>query len=451
MATKQNSPRIRILALASLGGALEYYDFVVFVFLTPVIGKLFFASTIPEWAREVQTFGIFAAGYVVRPLGGIIMAHFGDTRGRKRMFTFSVLLMAIATFIIALLPTYSSIGVAAPLLLLAMRMLQGTALGAEAPGGWVFGAEHAKQGHVGLAVGLLTGGLSLGILLGSVVAAALTFAYSPPQIADGRWRIPFFLGGIFGLTAMFLRRWLDETPVFEQMRERAALCRELPLRRLLRSHRSAVVTSMIGTCSLIAMIVVVILMTPALLQHSFRLSPDVTQVANLAGAAGLCIGNIATGAAADRFGTRRVGGIMFGLLIAATYALSGILLFAGGALFADDLLSATAQTLAWMVVFFFASPAASAAYLTVSETFPLEIRALAIAFFYAIGTAIGGVVGPALFGALISTGSRGSVAIGYVIGALMMICAAMAEARWGVAAERKPLETVSRPLSFIES
>jgi MFS family permease len=388
MATKQNSPRIRILALASLGGALEYYDFVVFVFLTPVIGKLFFASTIPEWAREVQTFGIFAAGYVVRPLGGIIMAHFGDTRGRKRMFTFSVLLMAIATFIIALLPTYSSIGVAAPLLLLAMRMLQGTALGAEAPGGWVFGAEHAKQGHVGLAVGLLTGGLSLGILLGSVVGTALTFAYSPQQIADGRWRIPFFLGGIFGLTAMFLRRWLDETPVFEQMRERAALCRELPLRRLLRSHRSAVVTSMIGTCSLIAMIVVVILMTPALLQHSFRLSPDVTQVANLAGAAGLCIGNIATGAAADRFGTRRVGGIMFGLLIAATYALYLC------AAHRPDLIVPV-----YLLAGFGAGASVIAPILMVAA-FPPEIRFTGVSFSYNVATAVTGGITPVLVSSL---------------------------------------------------
>jgi MFS family permease len=103
-----------------------------------------------------------------------------------------------------------------------------------------------------------------------------------------------------------------------------------------------------------------------------------------------------------------------------------------------------------MVVFFFASAAASSAYLTVSETFPLEIRALAIAFFYAIGTGAGGVGGPILFGVLISTGSRGNVAIGYAIGAALMLFAAAVEMRFGVAAERKPLEAVSRPLSLVD-
>ena len=101
-------------------------------------------------------------------------------------------------------------------------------------------------------------------------------------------------------------------------------------------------------------------------------------------------------------------------------------------------------------MFFFASAAASSAYLTVSEIFPLEIRALAIAFFYAIGTAIGGIAGPLLFGVLIETGSRDSVAAGYAIGAVLMIGAAVVEARWGVAAERKSLEAVSRPLAFID-
>ena len=143
---------VRILSLASIGGALEFYDFVIFVFLANVIGKLFFAASLPEWVRQAQTFGIFAAGYLARPLGGIVMAHFGDTRGRKRMFTLSVLLMAIPTLLIGLLPTYQSIGLGAPLLLLSMRVLQGVAIGGEAPGAWVFVAEHARRGRVGFAL-----------------------------------------------------------------------------------------------------------------------------------------------------------------------------------------------------------------------------------------------------------------------------------------------------------
>jgi MFS family permease len=111
------------------------------------------------------------------------------------------------------------------------------------------------------------------------------------------------------------------------------------------------------------------------------------------------------------------------------------------------MLTAAQQTFAWMAIFFFASAAASSAYLTVSETFPLEVRALAIAFFYAVGTGIGGVGGPWLFGILIDTGSRWSVYGGYILGAALMLAAAVVAARYGVAAERKPLEQVCRPLS----
>jgi MFS family permease len=137
-------------------------------------------------------------------------------------------------------------------------------------------------------------------------------------------------------------------------------------------------------------------------------------------------------------------------MIAFTYATSGILLAVSGYLFMQGTLSAPMQTLAWTVIFFFASSAASSAYLTVSETFPLEIRALAIAFFYAIGTGIGGVAGPWLFGMLIDTGSRASLFGGYILGSVLMIAAALVAWRWGVAAERKSLETVARPLALVE-
>lgn len=145
--TTFKTPRLKpqdykTLALAALGGALEFYDFIIFVFFAAVIGEIFFPSDIPEWLRQLQTFAIFAAGYLARPLGGIIMAHFGDKVGRKKMFSLSILLMALPTLAMGALPGWDAIGLAAPLLMLLMRMLQGAAIGGEVPGAWVFVAEH---------------------------------------------------------------------------------------------------------------------------------------------------------------------------------------------------------------------------------------------------------------------------------------------------------------------
>jgi MFS family permease len=136
-------------------------------------------------------------------------------------------------------------------------------------------------------------------------------------------------------------------------------------------------------------------------------------------------------------------------MIAGTYAISGILLLATAWLFVHGYLIATEQTIAWCVVFFFASAAASSAYLTVSESFPLEVRALAIAVFYALGTGIGGIAGPWLFGSLIGTGDRALVAWGYVLGSVLMIVAALVELKLGVAAERCSLEDIAAPLSSV--
>jgi MFS family permease len=159
-------------------------------------------------------------------------------------------------------------------------------------------------------------------------------------------------------------------------------------------------------------------------------------------AAGNFLGPLVLGRLFDTLGRRA--------MITFTYGASGALLALSGYLFSIGALSAETQTVAWMVIFFFASPAASSAYLTVSETFPLEVRALAIALFYAIGTGIGGVAGPALFGALIDTGSRGSVFAGYLLGAGLMVAAASIAWRYCIAAERRTLESVTRPLAFVE-
>lgn len=296
----------RTLVLSALGGALEFYDFIIFVFFAVVIGQLFFPPDMPDWLRQLQTFGIFAAGYLARPLGGIVMAHFGDLLGRKRMFMLSILLMSLPTLAIGLLPTYVVIGIWAPLLLLTLRIMQGAAIGGEVPGAWVFVSEHVAPRHAGFACGTLTAGLTGGILLGSLVATAVHKAYTPAELLSEGWRVPFILGGLFGLLSVWLRQWLQETPVFKEMQARQMLADELPLKTVIREHRSAIILTMFMTWLLSAAIVVMILMTPVLVQKLYAIPATVALQANSIATLFLSIGCVVFGALSDRFGAGRV-------------------------------------------------------------------------------------------------------------------------------------------------
>ncbi|POP41367.1 MFS transporter [Superficieibacter electus] len=322
-----NRQDYKTLTLAALGGALEFYDFIIFVFFAAVVGDLFFPEHIPEWLRQVQTFGIFAAGYLARPLGGIVMAHFGDLVGRKKMFTLSILLMAVPTLAIGLLPTYATAGLAAPVLLLLMRILQGAAIGGEVPGAWVFVAEHVPEHRIGIACGTLTAGLTVGILLGSVVATLINTAMSQQTIHEIGWRLPFLLGGAFGLIAMYLRRWLQETPIFMEMQQRKVLAQELPVKAALVRHKKAVIISMLLTWLLSAGIVVVILMSPVWLQKQYGFAPALTLQANSIATVMLCFGCLIAGLAVDRFGASKtfiIGSAMLACSGWMFYHLAGV-------------------------------------------------------------------------------------------------------------------------------
>jgi MFS family permease len=293
--------QLRTLALASLGGALEFYDFVIFVFFAATMGELFFPPHMPEWMRLVQTFGIFAAGYLARPLGGVVMAHFGDLSGRKRMFMLSILLMAIPTLLMGLLPTYAQAGVLAPLLLLLLRVMQGAAIGGEAPGAWVFVSEHVSPRHRNLACGALSAGLCAGILIGSLVARAINASFDEPQLLAWGWRLPFVLGGLFGMLAMLLRRRLHETPVFAELKARRALAAGLPLKAVLREHAGAVLLAMLLTWLLTAAVVVTLLMMPTLLQ-TMGVDRGAALSGNTLAICATILANLVAGWLADRFG-----------------------------------------------------------------------------------------------------------------------------------------------------
>jgi MFS family permease len=312
--------------------------------------------------------------------------------------------------------------------------------------------------------------------VGAAVGAAASIVLLDPALLppDVGWRTAFGIGATLSLVIFFMRLWIPESPRWLATHGRAHEAEaivadieqsfrrhghELPpgpfpmIRLRARAHTplAEVALTLLRTqkqrtfvgLSLMAsqaFFYNAIFFTYALILTDFYgIAADAVGWYILPFAAGNFLGPLLLGRFFDTLGRRP--------MITLTYALSGILLAGTGALFAADAVSASTLTVAWSVIFFFASAAASSAYLTVSETFPLEIRALAIAFFYAVGTGIGGIIGPWLFGALIETGSRTSVFAGYLLGALLMIAAAVVAALWSVAAERKALETVARPLA----
>ena len=262
--SKINKKDFKTLALSSLGGTLEFYDFIIFVFFASIISKHFFPDTLSDTWKSVNTYGIFAAGYLARPLGGIVMAHFGDKFGRKNMFMLSILLMVIPTFLLAIVPTFESIGYAAPIFLILVRISQGIAVGGELPGAWVFISEHAPKERRNLYLSFLTASVTAGILLGALVYLGIYAFFTASEVQEWAWRIGFGLGGVFGLISVYLRKFLQETPIFKKMKEDKALAK-FPLKEVLKSSKLGVIISMLMTLVLTACILIFILIMPNLL------------------------------------------------------------------------------------------------------------------------------------------------------------------------------------------
>lgn len=402
----------RTLALAALGGALEFYDFVVFVFFALPLSRVFFPPGSAPWLAQLKIYGIFAAGYLARPLGGIVMAHHGDKFGRKRMFTLSVLLMALPTLGIGLLPVYAQIGMAAPMLLLLLRVLQGIAVGGEVPGAWVFVAEHVPARRVGFACASLTSGLTVGILLGSLVAAAISRSLTPAAVLEYGWRLPFLIGGVFGLLAVWLRRWLSETPVFEAMQARRELVAGLPLAQVVAGHRPAVLMSMLVTWMLTAAIVVLILMTPSLVQSAFRVAPARAFLGNSLAALALAIGCLFYGRLADRIGPALVLLIGAFALLSCSYALY------------LDLATGGVHFIALYALAGFAVGVTGVVPVLMVQAFPPPVRFSGLSFSYNIAYALFGGLTPPLIGWLVK--AFGVLAPAHYVAATALIGMAVA-------------------------
>jgi MFS family permease len=409
--------------------------------------------------------GFAASAYLLGAVvGALFCGHLTDRYGRARLFFITMGIYLTGTMLTAFSWDFAS--------LCAFRVVTGFGIGGE------YAAINSAideliPARVRGRVNLIING---SFWLGAVAGSAATVVLLDPAVfpVDVGWRVGFAIGAALGFLVLFARRFIPESPrwlaihgyparaeaavaAIEARVERATGRRLPPATDTIaiqpRTHTGlrAVFHTMVRHYRRRSLLCFVLITAQAFLYNAifftyalvltrfYDVPSQHTGIYLLPFAVGNFLGPLLLGRYFDTIGRR--------VMISGTYTVSGLLLLATGALFLNDALTAYSQTALWTVIFFFASAAASSAYLTVSEIFPLELRALAIAVFYALGTAAGGVAAPWLFGALIGTGERLAVFWGYGLGAALMIGAALVEWRLGVNAERATLETLARPLS----
>jgi MFS family permease len=420
----------------------------------------------PRLHLSAQEVGLTGTAYLAGAvLGALVFGHLTDRLGRKRLFNVTLGVYLAATALTALSWNFPSFAV--------FRFFTGAGIGGEytAINSAIQELIPARlRGRTDLAI---NGSFWLGAAAGAFSSIwLLDPALLPPELG---WRLAFGIGAVLGLVILYLRRFVPESPrwlmTHGRIAEAEAIVTEIEgrvgagtgmalppasghvslvrtagvslrtvARTLLRVYPKRTLLGVVLMASQ-AFFYNAIFFTYALVLTRFYAVPAAhIGWYILPFALGNFLGPLLLGPLFDTLGRKP--------MIAGTYALSGLLLALTGALFAAGALDARSLTIAWTAVFFFASAAASAAYLTVGESFPLELRALAIALFYAFGTLLGGVFSPWLFGVLIESGGRGEISLGYMLGALLMLVAAITELKLGIAAEGRSLEDVAAPLSL---
>lgn len=299
----------RNLALASLGSLLEFYEFMVFGFFTVVIGRLFLPPDLPDAVKTFQAFALYSLGFALRPVSGAVIGHLGDRFGRKKLFMVTVLMMALPTLLIGLLPTYAQIGVIAPLLLLILRLLQGVALAGEFAGASVFVTEHVPESRVNTASGFMLGASYIGFFLGAASGALLTSVLPAEAVDSWGWRVPFLIGGVFGFVSLYLRRQLDETPLFLEIRQMKDRAKKFPLSQILKNHLEPVIFDILLGAFLGTMIIILYFYMPSLLQTQYGIDRVTAFNANAAALLLLALVCPLWGILADKIGRGLVLGL----------------------------------------------------------------------------------------------------------------------------------------------
>ncbi len=412
----------RVVVAASIGNCLEWFDFAVYGYLAATLGALFFPAKDPT-ASLLLSFAVFGAAFVARPLGGMVFGPLGDRLGRRGVLAFIVLLMSAATFCIGLLPTFATIGLLAPTLLVFLRLVQGLSCGGELTGATTFVAEHAPDKRRGVLTSWIQVSATFGFFLGLGAPALFTALFSPEALESWGWRIPFLLAGPLGLIGLYLRLRLEDTPEFRDLKAKGKVVKA-PLKASFGNWRSIISVGAVGIIVHLGYFLVLIYM-PTYLTETLKFEPS---EAFRATAGALVVDMIVIPLAAmlsDRIGRKPVlitAGVAFVVLtiplflLIAQGGMSGVLGLAALGALHGLYLGAVAATFA--------------------EIFVTQVRFGAFSIGHNVSAAIFGGGAPFLATYLVSaTGSKLAPAFIIVLGALASLVAVT-----------KLRETAGRPL-----
>lgn len=402
---------------ATIGSVVEWFDIAVYAYLAPVIGAVFFPSDDPT-VSLLGSFAVFAVAFLVRPLGGIFFGSIGDRIGRQRTLAWVIILVSGATLGIGLLPGYASIGVAAPVLLVVLRMLQGFSAGGEMGGASAFVAEYAPARRRGYLVAWVETGAILGFLLGSLVVLVLNLWLTAAQVEAWGWRIPFLLAAPLGLIGLYIRTRLEETPEFAKLRDEGGISKH-PLRESIRDHWPAILRTAGYALFQNVALYVILTFIPSYQSETLGYTALLASISSVAAMVTICLLIPAMGALSDRMGRRPVLGASCVLALVFSYPL--FLLMAQG----SPVLAVVAHLGLGVILAVFLGPTLAA----MNEMFVTRVRYGGFSLGYNLSVSAFGGTAPFLVTWLIArTGSNSMPAL-YVMAAAAITLAVIISAR----------------------
>lgn len=408
----------RAVAAASIGNALEWYDFSIYAFFAIYFAGNFFNQTDPG-VQLIEAFLAFGLGYVIRPLGALVLGTYGDRAGRKAALTLTISVMALGTLVIGVAPTYAAIGIGAPILIVCGRLLQGFSAGGEVGGAAAFLVEHAPANKKGKYASWLQASMGITNILAALVATCMTLAFTHDQIRDWAWRVPFLLGLAIVPVGLWLRRTLDETPVFQAEMERQRKehrAQQLPLWQIVREYPKQLLMGTGLSILWVVSVYVLIIFLPTHAQRAWHFEGVQAFRASLIGNCLLVAGCVYAGALSDRFGRVRVLTVAALLLLVLVYP---ALLWLDASRSAVVLIVVQSGLCILVSLFTGVTPAA------LSELFPPQVRATGMSVAYNLASAIFGGFAPAILTWFYNRTASPFGPAWYVMGAALISLAAI--------------------------